>query len=108
MNFKEFEECIGYLIEMYNKNAEVYSRGVDLIEYWEPYEKAFSLLWAEILTEEGEDWLYWYLYEKDGITGNPREDMKAWDSDKKEICQNLENLHDYLMKSNYFRRVNKS
>jgi hypothetical protein len=64
-------------------------------------------MWGEILTEYGEDWLSWYLYEKDGISGNPREDIRAWDKDKNEICENLEDLHAYLLENNYFRNYKK-
>ncbi len=106
MDFKDFKECIDNLSQIHLKNLEAYKLGIDIIDYHDPYEKAFNILWSEILTEEGMHWLGWYLYEKDGISGNPKEDMKAWDNDK-EICKNLEDLHGYLVTNRYFRRNEK-
>jgi predicted protein tyrosine phosphatase len=63
---------------------------------------AVSLLWKQVLTKEGIDWLDWFLYEKDYISGNLRKDLKAWDSDKKEICKDLKSLYKYLIKEKYF------
>lgn len=48
-----------------------------LIEYGN---KMFELLVKSNFTEEGSDWIFWWLYEKDG---NP--DIKAWDEDHDEI-----------------------
>jgi hypothetical protein len=107
MEFIKFKECIGYLIQMHNRSSSAYKEGVDLLEYTDPYDKCLNLMWGEILTEYGEDWLSWYLYEKDGISGNPREDIKAWDKDENEICENLENLHAYLLENNYFKNYKK-
>jgi len=103
MDFKDFKECIDNLVIMSNKNREAYKIGIDILDYHDPYDKAINILFEQILTEEGMDWLGWYLYEKDGISGNPRKDMKAWDNSK-EICKNLKDLHSYLTRNNYFRR----
>jgi hypothetical protein len=103
MEFKDFKECVDNLIIMHNKNMEAYRIGVDILDYHDPYDKAINILFEQILTEDGMDWLGWYLYEKDGISGNPKKDMKAWDN-KKEICKNLKDLHSYLTTNNYFRR----
>jgi len=59
------------------------------------------------LTEEGYDWLGWYLYEKDGISGKPRKDFQAWDHEEKEICKDLKGLWKYLKDYSYFRLQNK-
>ena len=103
MIFRKFKECINSLIFIHNKNMEAYKLCIDIIDYHDPYEKAINILFGEILTEEGMDWLGWYLYEKNGISGNPKKDIKAWDN-KKEICKNLKDLHVYLIKNNYFKR----
>ena len=60
-----------------------------------------TVLWANILTDQGHEWLSWYLYDKDGVSGNPRDDLKAHDG-KKEICKNIKDLHSYLKKNRYF------
>ena len=103
MVFHKFKECIDILISIHNKNMKAYKLGIDILDYHDSYDKAINILFEEILTEEGMDWLGWYLYEKDGISGNPKKDMKAWDN-KKEICKNLKDLHVYLTKNNYFKR----
>ena len=106
MIFEKFKECIDNLILIHNKNMEAYRIGIDILDYHDPYDKSINILWEELLTPEGMDWLGWYLYEKDGISGNPKDDMKAWDN-KKEICKNLKDLHGYLTKNNYFKRNEK-
>jgi hypothetical protein len=105
MNFKDFKECIDNLIEMHRKSNEAYQLKIDLIDYTDPYDKVIYLLWSQILTDNGQDWLSWYLYEKDGISGKPRKDMQAWDENGKEICKNLKNLHSFLVENSYFRVV---
>lgn len=106
MVFEKFKECIDNLILISNKNREAYRLGIDILEYHDPYDKAINILFEEILTEEGMEWFGWYLYEKDGISGNPKPDMKAWDN-KKEICKNLKDLHGYLTINRYFRQNEK-
>ena len=79
---------------------------VDLIEFNDTLYKSISILWKSILTEEGIDWLEWFYYEKyDFIKDETREDIKAWNSDKKEICQDLDALYDYLVENKYFSRL---
>jgi len=106
MNFKDFKECIDNLIEMHEKIHKAYELKIDLIDYTDTYDKTIYILWNQILSEEGNDWLNWYLYEKDGISGNPKEDFKAWDKDGKEICKNIEDLHRFLLENSYFRISN--
>jgi hypothetical protein len=103
MNFKDFKECIDNLVEMHRKSSEAYKLKIDIIDYHDEYDKAITILWDQILTDNGQDWLSWYLYEKDGISGKPRKDMKACDKDGKEICKNLKNLHSFLVENSYFR-----
>jgi hypothetical protein len=103
MVFEKFRECVDNLIVILNKSMGAY---IDILDYYDPYEKSLNILWKEILTEEGFDWLGWYLYEKDGISGSPKKDMKAWVNGQ-EICKNLEDLHGYLTINCYFRRNEK-
>lgn len=108
MEFKDFKECIGNLIVMHQRTSEAYNLKIDIIDYHEPYEKAIYMLWDQILTEPGLDWLSWYLYEKNGISGKPRKDLTAYDENKKEICKNLKNLHSFLVENSYFRSQNRA
>ena len=101
MEFKDFKCAIDLMVSISKNDRSAYKLGIDLIDYREPHEKLISLLWDNILTEEGCEWLYWFLYDKDGISGNPN-DLKALDGDK-EICKNIEELHTYLKENSYFR-----
>jgi len=107
MDFKDFKECIDNLVEMHRKSDEAYKLKIDIIDYHDEYDKAINILWDQILTDYGQDWLNWYLYEKNGISGKPRKDMQAWDEDGKEICKNLKNLHSFLVENSYFRILKK-
>lgn len=91
------------MIEKHKKKQNAYRLGIDLCDYLETDHELNKILISEILTEEGVDWFEWYLYEKNGITGRPKKDMKAWDN-KKEICYNVKSLYDYLFSSKYFKR----
>ena len=60
-----------------------------LIEYGN---RMFERLIEAYFTEEGIDWIFWWLYEKDG---NP--DMKAWDENNNEIpMETMEDLWNYV------------
>lgn len=55
-----------------------------LIEYGNLlFDRVVSLYFSE----EGKDWIFWWLYEKDGNPG-----FKAWDENEKEIP--METYHD--------------
>ena len=100
MIFKDFKECLDIMISLHERTLQLSKLDVNLIEYGDPYDKLISILWENILTEEGHEWLSWYLYDKNGISGNPNDDLKAYDNDV-EICKNLEDLHSYLVNNNY-------
>lgn len=57
----------------------------DVIEYGN---LMFDKVIKVYFTQEGEDWIFWWLYEKNG---NP--EMKAWDEDNDEIpMETIEDL----------------
>ena len=64
--------------------------------------RLINVLWGHILTEEGLDWFNWFMYEKDGISGKPKKDMKANDGGK-EILKDLKGLYNYLTTQKYFK-----
>ena len=76
--------------------------GINLIEAFDEQEKVIDALWNKVLTENGKDWLSWYLYEKDAISGKPKKDFKAHDGNV-EICKDVKGLYDYLNKNKYFK-----
>ena len=103
MKYKKFKEIIDYQIGHSNKMNEIYKCKIDLLDVMNDIERAVECLWDRLLTPDGAEWLNWYLYEKDGISGNPREDLTATDKDGKEICKDVKSLHEFLIKEDYFK-----
>lgn len=91
MTREKFIKVLDYLQTYSKKTSAVYDYGVDLLEFSDELHSAIGILLKEIYTEEGYDWITWFMYEKDG-----REDMKAWDENGKEICNNKDELYEYL------------
>jgi hypothetical protein len=102
MEFEKFKEIVDLQVEHHKRLHSLYDLKVDLLDTFDELERVVEILWGEILTDEGADWLSWFLYEKDYVSGNLREDLDAWDGEKK-ICNDLEGLYQYLSESNYFR-----
>lgn len=102
MTYEKFKQLIDLQIAHHKKIMDLCKLGVDLIETLEEQSKTIELLWQEVLTEFGYDWLCWYLYEKSGISGEPRVDLQAWDDEKNEICKDVRGLWEYLIKEEYF------
>jgi hypothetical protein len=48
---------------------------------------------VEAFTEEGTEWIYWYLYEKESLSGGP---LKAFDKEGNEICFDIPSLYDTI------------
>lgn len=103
MTFPEFKEIVDKMVESYKTIDSIYKLKIDLYESLSDYDFVIEKLWGHILTEFGEDWFNWYMYEKGGITGAPKELITANDSDGTEICKDLEGLYDYLIKNKYFK-----
>lgn len=62
---------------------------MDIIEYGNIM---FNKVIKAFFTQEGEDWIFWWLYEKNG---NP--EMKAWDENHNEIpMETREDLWRYI------------
>lgn len=61
----------------------------DVIEYGN---LLFDKIIKSFFTQEGEDWIFWWLFEKNG---NP--EIKAWDEDHDEIpMETMEDLWRYV------------
>jgi len=113
MVFEKFKEIIDTLVISSHNLNKTHELGIDLLEFTEGYSKIIQLLWQTILTEEGLEWLEWFLYEKDYIhDGIGRSDMTAYstvyneltqEDEKVEIVEDLEGLYKYLLENNYFK-----
>jgi len=102
MTYEKFEKIISCMVKHSEMINKAYDAKIDLLEFDDNIQTGVSLLWGQVLTKEGVDWLYWFLYEKDYIHSNLREDLKAWDADGTEICGDLKELHSYLIREKYF------
>lgn len=107
MKFEEFEELIDLMrshsIKLGRLNDEF---GIDLVETFNDHHVLVDRLWDLLLDERGMEWLSWFLYEKNALRGEPRNDIKAFDGDK-EICRDLRGLYDYLVENRYLKTKNK-
>lgn len=113
MTFEKFKHVIDQMVNSSKKISNAYSVGIDILDFIEDYSNTIRLLWQEILTPEGLEWLEWFLYDKDYIHDEiGRSDIKAFDrsydplTDEKievEIIRNLSELHEYLTQNNYFK-----
>ena len=106
MSYTTFESIINRMIKHSQNIQKAYDLKIDLMDVFDDQGSAIETLWEELLTQEGTDWLWWYLYEKDGISGKPKKDLKAWDEGGKVICKDVEGLWKYLIKSRYFKNQN--
>lgn len=106
MELEKFKKILNLQAEHYQREQKLYEMGLDTTELNEPIQSVVAGLWSEILTEEGDDWVSWYLYEHYWISGEPNLEMKAWDKDKNEIVRDVDELHQYLVDNSCFRAKN--
>jgi hypothetical protein len=98
MNLETFTKIIQG-IETHDKNVHnAYTLGIDLLNFGEGY---YSDVVKPLLTEsfgtEGVNWIEWYLYERDLISGTQ---AKAWDEHDNEICQDIPSLYNTVKSIN--------
>ena len=104
MTFEEFKAIIDLMVDNSKRVDAIYDLKIDLLEFNDDNQQLVCLLWKQLLTEEGYDWLQWFLYEKNYIhDGKGRKEMNAWDENGKEICRNLKGTYTYLTKQKYFK-----
>lgn len=89
MQLEVFEIIIKTLKAQSHRNVELYKLGVDLVDHDSAHSDVISLLLKVYYGEEGEEWIMWYVYERDGIGGTIH---KAWDKNGKEICYDIPSL----------------
>ena len=104
MTFEEFKAIIDLMVDNSKRVDAIYDLKIDLLEFNDDNQQLVCLLWKQLLTTEGYDWLQWFLYEKNYIhDGKGRKEMNAWDENGKEICRNLKDTYTYLTKQKYFK-----
>lgn len=107
MTYQNFKSLIGLMIKQSKRINKLYDLGLDIHEVLDEHDRIVDGLWKEVLTTEGYDWLSWYLYDKNGITGKPKDNLEAKDENGDNICYNLLSTYNYLKKSGYIKSINK-
>jgi len=89
MKLEVFEKIVTLIKEQSERSFKLAEMGVDLINYEDSYSAAITLLFRAYYGAEGEDWISWYLYEKESLSG---EILQAWDKEGNEMCYDIPSL----------------
>jgi len=94
MNYEKFKQIIDLQIAHNNRVDELYKLKIDIVEFFDEITRVTDLLWTEVLTDNGDYHLCYYLYEMNGINGTP---------DLNEEYKNVKELYDYLIENKGFK-----
>lgn len=94
MEYEKFEKIILNLQKTYDHANILYSYGIDITEVTDNLHTIISDLLGIIFTDDGKDWIDWFMYEKEF---GKREDLKAWDENKNEIAYDIKSLYELLI-----------
>lgn len=89
------------VIKLHKQSADnlngYYKMSLDLLDNKnspvEPLFKAIDILFDSIYTEEGAEWISWYIYDNN----YGEEELTAFDGET-QICKNIDELYDYIQK----------
>ena len=87
MNYEKFKQIIDLQVAHNKTIDELYKLKIDLSETFDTLGRANDLLWTEVLTENGDYHLCYYLYEMNGMYGTP---------DLNEEYKDIKELYDYF------------
>ena len=94
MNYEKFKQIIDLQIAHNKRVDEIYALKIDTVEFFNEIGRANDLLWTEVLTENGDYHLCYYLYEMNGMYGTP---------DLNEEYKDIKELYDYLIENKGFK-----
>ena len=94
MNYEKFKQIIDLQIAHNKRVDELYALKIDTVEFFNELGQANDLLWTEVLTENGDYHLCYYLYEMNGMYGTP---------DLNEEYKDIKELYDYLIENKGFK-----
>jgi hypothetical protein len=94
MNYEKFKQIIDLQIAHNKRSDELYALKIDLLDIFNEIARANELLWEELLTENGDYHLCYYLYEMNGMYGTP---------DLNEEYKDIKELYDYLIENKGFK-----
>lgn len=94
MEYEQFEKIILNLQKSSDQADLLYKNGIDITEVTDNLHIIISDLLGIIFTDDGKDWIDWFMYEKEF---GKRDDLKAWDVDKNEIAYDIKSLYELLI-----------
>ena len=94
MNYEKFKQIIDLQVAHNKRSDELYALKIDLLETFDEITRANDLLWTEVLTDNGDYHLCYYLYEMNGINGTPN---------LNEEYKDTKELYDYLIENKGFK-----
>jgi hypothetical protein len=94
MTKEKFKKVVGLLEAHSYKSEMIYKHGIDIVDFTNDLQEVISILMKEAFGEEADDWISWWLYEKDF---GKREDIKAYEKDGTEILDTIDNLYNYII-----------
>jgi len=94
MNYEKFKQIIDLQIAHNKRSDELYALKIDLLDIFNEIARANELLWEELLTENGDYHLCYYLYEMNGMYGTP---------DLNEEYKDVKELYNYLIENKGFK-----
>lgn len=89
MKFEVFEKIINKIKSCSEKDNQIYKLGVDITSIIDDYNRIINLLLRSYYSEEGSEWIDWFLYDRETLSG---EILKAYDKNGNEVCKNLKEL----------------
>jgi hypothetical protein len=105
LTFTEFEQYIKFVIKIRENTEKMYSAGVDLMDYNEPFYNINTILLRAFLKEDQLDFLDWWMYDCDMkfndttfCRNDQFMDIRMWDSTGKPIkFTNLQDIYNHLL-----------
>lgn len=98
MQLNELQNLLEKYKALSDKLSELYDLGFDFYEGKFPLmsnvESMFDVMISSSYTEQGVDWINWFIYETD----YGKRKLEAWDENKNPICYDVESLHEYIEK----------
>lgn len=89
MKLEVFEKIITQIKSQQEQSHKLYQLGIDLMEYEDAYAATITLLFRAYYGKDGEDWISWFIYERDDESDDPNQ---AWDKDNNPICYDIPSL----------------
>jgi hypothetical protein len=99
MNKDTFEKIILNLQLAQKRSREIYKLGLDLMQFKETYQVVIDELFRAVFNEEQLGWIDWFLYEREGMTGDINKAYKTVGKKKVQICHTIDSLWETVCES---------